>query len=396
MKNIFFLGMVSLFIDLSTHMVYPLVPMLIASLGYSSAGVFVGIIEGVSESLASLLKVFSGYVTDRYKKKKAIAFWGYFPAVIYKIVLAIAGSWVWVLIARVIDRAGKGIRTSPRDVLINESSDKKKMGSSFGLHKSLDMLGVAAGILLTFFILRSMGENAETSDLRRIFLIAIIPSVLGLCMFFFIKEKKEPREVKAKEPFWKNMRMLDRRLKIYMLAVFIFTLGKSSILFILMRAQDVGFDRLEAILLYFAYTMTASILAMPMGKLSDRIGRKKLLVPGYIIFSLCYLGFALIANQWAMAVLFVIFGVYTAMISGVERAYVSEIAPSHLKGTVLGLHATIAGLALLPASIVAGILWDNVGAEMPFFVGAALSAVAALVIILFMRSKKTPLADVVA
>lgn len=385
LKNVLFLGLVSFFIDLSTHMVYPLVPLYLVY-AFGATPVLIGVVEGVSESVASLLKVFSGYTTDRFKKKKAIAFIGYVPATIYKIMLLFAVSWVGIFAAKVVDRLGKGIRTSPRDVLISESTDKTKMGKSFGLHKALDMLGVALGILITYFVLLYMGD--DHSGFRTIFLIAIVPSVLGLCMFPFIKEKKEPRVEKGKEHFLKNFSRIDGQLKLYLLVVFLFALGNSSNVFILLRAQDIGFATTTVILLYFVYSMTASILAMPLGKLSDRIGRKKLLVPGYITFALCYFGFAFATQQWTLVAIFVAYGVYTAMISGVERAYVAEIAPEELKGTMLGLHATVAGVALLPASVIAGIMWDAISPAAPFIFGASLSLIAALILVLFMKSTK--------
>jgi len=390
MQNIFFLGMVSFFIDLSTHMVYPLVPLYLVY-RFGTPTIWIGVIEGVSESAASLLKIISGYTTDRFKKKKWLAFSGYVPAAIYKIILLTAHSWVGIFVAKVVDRLGKGIRTSPRDVLISESTDKNKLGKSFGLHKALDMLGVASGILITFFVLYFMGDDIP--GFRRIFWISLIPSVLGLCMFFFIKEKKEPRQVVAKIPFWKNVRKIDGQLKLYLLVVFLFTLGNSSNVFILLRAQSVGFETTSVILLYFLYSMTASLLAMPFGKLSDKIGRKKLLAPGYLAFTLCYLGFAFVTNQWALVAVFVLYGAYTAAISGVERAYVSEIAPPELKGTMLGLQSTVAGLALLPASIIAGVLWDTVNPAAPFILGATLSLIAALILIIFMKEKRAPLAE---
>ena len=383
-RNILFLGLVSFFIDLSTHMVYPLVPLyLVYVFGVSPA--LIGLIEGASESAASLLKVFSGYTTDRFKKKKLIAFIGYVPATIYKLMLFFSVSWVGIFAAKMIDRVGKGIRTSPRDVLISESTDKSQMGKSFGLHKALDMLGVAMGILITFFVLLFMGE--DPSSFRLIFLIAIVPSVLGLLMFFFIKEKKEARQEKSKEPFWQNFKKIDGQLKLYLFVVFLFTLGNSSNVFILLRAGTIGFSASSVILLYFIYSMVASLLAMPMGKLSDRIGRKKLLVPGYIIFSICYLGFAFATQQWALVIVFVAYGAYTAMISGVERAYVAEIAPPELKGTMLGLQATVAGIALLPASVIAGIMWEAINPAAPFILGAGLSIIAALILIIFMKNR---------
>jgi MFS family permease len=260
------------------------------------------------------------------------------------------------------------------------------MGKAFGLHKALDMLGSALGILLTFFLLRYLSV-AEDFDYKRLFAVSIIPAILGLLMFFFVKQKKNPAPPKEREPFWRNVKAIDGQLKLYLLVVFIFTLGNSSNAFILLKAKEAGFDDVNVILLYFLYTIVASILSLPLGRLSDKIGRKNLLVPGYLAFALCYFGFAFASGRILMVAVFVLYGVYTAMIMGVERAFVAEISPPHLKGTMLGLHSTLAGIALLPASIFAGLLWGAFGAEAPFIFGASLSLVAAGVLILFMRNK---------
>jgi len=376
MLNVLFLGLVSFFIDLSTHMIYPLVPLFLVSLG--ATPILIGTIEGVAESAASLLKVFSGHITDRIQRKKWLAFAGYVPALVYKIVLLVATTWVGVFAAKMIDRIGKGIRTTPRDVLIAESGGKKKLGGAFGLHKMLDMLGVGAGILLAFFIMRSVGEDFD--GFRRIFAIAIIPSVLGLAMFAFIREKKEPREIKTREPFWQNIRQIDGRLKLYLVVVFLFTLGNSSNVFLLLRAQNIGFTASGVILLYFLYSITTSLLALPMGKLSDRIGRRGLLVCGYFLFALCYIGFAFVTQRWMVVAVFVLYGMYTAFISGAEKAYVVDIAPPELKGTMLGLQATIAGVALLPASIIAGVLWERIDPAATFIFGASMALFAGIIL----------------
>lgn len=385
MLNIVFLGLVSFFTDLSTEMVYPLIPLYLTSV-FGATPVLVGLIEGIAESTASLLRVFSGYVTDRFQKKKMTAFAGYAPGILYKLALLFAGSWTGVLGARVIDRIGKGIRTAPRDVLVSESAEKDAMGKAFGVHKALDMSGAALGILATYFILRGMGD---TFDYKKAFALSMIPAAIGLCMFFFIKEKKEPRKAKSREPFWKNVGKIDGQLRLYLLVVFLFTLGNSSNTFILLRAQSTGFDTVSVILLYFIYNMIASVLSIPMGKLSDRIGRKSLLVPGYLAFSVCYLGFAFASSRWMMVAVFVLYGAYTAMIAGVERAFVAEISPPGLKGTMLGLQSTLAGVALLPASLIAGFLWDIWGPAAPFVFGAGLSLIAAFVLLVFMKNART-------
>ena len=382
MINVFFLGLVSFFTDISTDMVYPLISLFLLALGGSPA--LVGIVEGIAESLASLLKVFSGHLADKLKKKKALAVAGYATSLFYKVALILATSWVGILIARIIDRVGKGIRTAPRDALVSESADKENMGRAFGIHKAMDMAGVAIGILFTYFFLRTA---TGVSDYKRLFTISVIPALLGLIMFIFVKEKKEPQEAKTPEPFWKNIKKLDGQLKLYLLVVFIFTLGNSSNAFILIKAKDAGFNDINVVLLYFIYNMVASILSIPLGKLSDKIGRKKLLVPGYIAFALCYLGFAFAVTPVVMTAMFVIYGIYTAMTAGVERAFVAEIAPKELKGTMLGLHSTVAGIALLPASAMAGLLWNAFGAAVPFIFGAGLSILAALILLLFMKNK---------
>ena len=383
MRNIFFLGLISFFTDLSTEMVYPLIPLYLVS-SFGATPVLVGIIEGIAESMASLLKVFSGYLTDRFQKKKTIAFAGYAAGLVYKIALLFAGSWLGILGARAVDRIGKGIRTAPRDVLVSESADKDNMGKAFGFHKALDMSGAALGILIVYFILNRSGGSY---DYKKLFALSIIPAALGLCMFIFVRQKKEAVAVKKREPFWKNINKIDSQLKLYLFVVFLFTLGHASNAFFILRARAAGFDDKNAILLFFIFHITASILSMPFGKLSDRIGRKNLLVPGYAAFSICYIGFAFADSAVSMTAVFVLYGVYTAMITGVERAFVAEISPPELKGTMLGLHSTVVGIALLPASIIAGLLWHNFGPRVPFLFGAGLSLISAVLLLVFMKGR---------
>lgn len=381
MWNVFFLGLVSFFADISAEMVYPIIPLYLTS-AFGATPALIGIIEGIAESLASLLKVFSGYITDKYNKKKPIAFLGYATGLIYKIALIAASSWGGILGARVIDRIGKGIRTAPRDVMVCESADSNRMGTAFGIHKALDMAGSAIGILIAYLLLSSANG---AFDYKNLFLISIIPALLSLAMFPLIKEKKEQRIIKEREPFWKNVKKLDGQLKLYLLVAFLFTLGNSSNAFLLLRAKSVGFNDTSVILLYFIYNITASLLAIPLGKRSDQVGRKRLLVSGYIVFAAVYMGFAFAYDKIFMIALFVLYGVYTAMTTGVERAFIAEISPQELKGTMLGLHSTIVGIALLPASAIAGVLWTSFGAEIPFVFGACLSLIAAFVLIILMK-----------
>ena len=386
MLNIFLLGLVSFFSDVSTEMVYPLIPLYLTG-AFGATPVLVGLIEGIAESVASLLKVFSGYFTDRYQHKKPVAFLGYATGLIYKLTLLIASSWAGVLGARVIDRIGKGIRTAPRDVLVSESADRKSMGKAFGIHKALDMAGSALGILFAYLLLTHMGSG--TVAFKRLFLLSVVPAALGLIVLFFVKEKKQPRSL-APEPFWKRIREVNGSLKLYLLVVFIFTLGNSSNTFLLLRAKNLGYTDTNVVLLYLLFNLTAAILSVPFGRLSDRIGRKKVLVGGYLAFSFVYFGFAFATSGWMLIWVFVLYGFYSAMTAGVERAFTAEISPKALKGTMLGLLATIQGVALLPASVIAGLLWSLLGPRAPFIFGAALSLAAAMILLVLLNRKTAP------
>lgn len=372
--------------DVSTEMVYPLIPLYLTSvLGATPA--LVGVIEGIAESTASLLKVFSGYITDKYKRKKPIAFIGYATGVLYKLALIFASSWAGVLAARVVDRFGKGIRTAPRDVMVSESAAEGDMGKSFGIHKAMDMAGSAIGILLAYLLLRNLGSFS--GSYRTLFVISIIPGILALLMFALVREKREPREIRTREHFWKNMSGLDGRLKLYLFVVFVFTLGNSSNTFLLLRAKSAGFDDTNVILLYFIYNLTASVLAVPFGRLSDKAGKRNVLVCGYLVFSAVYFGFAFSDAKLSFVLLFALYGVFTSMTAGVERALVAEMSPASLKGTMLGLHSTITGIALLPASMICGFLWNSFGDSVPFVFGASMSLLSALILALFFRDKSS-------
>ena len=363
-------------------MVYPLIPIYLTSV-LGATPTLVGIVEGIAESIASLLKVFSGYISDKYNKKKPIAFAGYATGLIYKIALLFAGSWVGILVARVIDRFGKGIRTAPRDVMVSEYADNETIGKTFGIHKMLDMAGSAVGILLAYLLFSNLGNDSY----RTVFYVSMIPMVLALGMFFFVKENQEHRPIVGRVPFWKNIKQLDGRLKLYLVIAFLFSLGNSSNSFLLLRATDVGYSSTNVVLLYFVYNTVASVFAIPFGKYSDKVGRKRLLVIGYAVFSLVYFMFGFAKNSTTILIAFIIYGLYTALVTGAEKAFISEIAPKELKGTMLGLHSTLVGIALLPASVIAGLLWDGIGSYAPFVFGAVLSIMASVILQFGLRKK---------
>jgi MFS family permease len=368
-SNIVLLGLVSFFTDISTEMVYPILPLYLSSI-MGATPTIIGVIEGVAESLASVIKLFSGIIADKYGNKKRLAFLGYSSSVLNKIVILLSTTWTGVLFARIIDRFGKGIRTAPRDALIAESSNKSQLGKAFGLHKGMDLLGTAIGILLAYLIL-SKNEN----DYSKIFLFSLIPAIIGVICIIFVKDNKKKISKKTISFRWKT---LDGKLRLFFVFIFIFTLGNSSNAFILLRTYNAGFTAQNAILLYFLYNIVASILSYPMGKLSDKIGRKNILCIGYFLYGIVYFGIGLFSHKIVFIILFVVYGFYTALTTGIERALVVEKTSETQKASALGLHSAIVGIGLLPASIIAGLLWDNVGQSMPFIFGGTLAFITAI------------------
>lgn len=370
MRTILILGLVSLFTDISSEMVYPLIPLYLTStLGATPA--IVGLIEGIAESLASILKVFSGYFSDRFQKRKVLAITGYGGAALGKIFLFFSKSWGGVLLGRVVDRFGKGIRTAPRDALIADATSEKEYGKAFGLHRSMDSFGAVVGIILAYLFF-----TAGVKKFEMIFLLAVIPAAIGVILLFFVHDK--PKEHHESRPIDLRWSVLDRKLKVFLVIVFLFTLGNSSNQFLILRASDLGFTPAEAILAYLVFNMVYSLGSYPLGKLSDRVGTKKLLIGGYFFYGLVYFGFALLSAKWTVWILFGFYGLYYAMTQGVEKALIAQIAPKDQRGTLMGLHATLTGIGLLPASLIAGFLWSSLGPAIPFYFGGIAGTLAAI------------------
>ncbi|MFZ5633237.1 MAG: MFS transporter [Bacillota bacterium] len=371
MFNIILLGLVSLLTDISSEMVYPLIPLyLVNRLGATPA--VVGVIEGIAESLASLLKVFSGYYSDRFQSRKPLAIFGYGFSGLSKILYIFAASWSWVLWGRIGDRFGKGVRTAPRDALIAESADKDKMGWAFGLHRALDSLGAVIGVALAFYFI-----TAYKGDYRAVFIWSLVPALLGVACLFPVREKiaRAGGQAKRLSLSWSD---LNPRLKKFLLVVFLFALGNSSNQFLLLRAQNMGFGTSTVILLYLVFNVVYTLAAFPAGALSDRIGRRTLLVLGYTFYGVVYFGFAMVTDSVYLWLLFGLYGLYSAATEGVEKALVAEIAPAGQKATLIGLHATLVGIGLLPASMIGGLLWNYYGAGATFYFGGTLGLLAAL------------------
>ena len=386
MLNIILLGITSLLTDISSEMVYPILPIyLVTRLGVSPA--ILGLIEGVAESLASLLKVFSGFFSDKTGQRRPFAILGYASSTIGKFLLYISNSWLYVFAGRAVDRIGKGIRTAPRDALIAESSQESKRGSAFGLHRAMDTLGATIGVLWAYFLivhysgntgsLQELNRWAGRDEFKNIFLFSLIPASLGVAVLFLVREKRKTVDVLRRQLKFR-WSSLDRRLKLFLIFSFIFTLGNSSNQFLLLRAQNLGAALPKIILFYLFYNIIHAAVSYPAARLSDRLGRKKVLVSGYVFYALVYLGFALTKSVNNLWFLFGLYGLYSGFTEGVEKALVVDIAPANLRGTAIGLHATLVGAGLLPASLLAGILWKFWGAQAAFGFGSIMGMLASV------------------
>jgi len=389
-------------------MVYPLLPFyLTLRLGASPA--VLGLIEGLAESLASLLKVVSGRVSDRLRRRKGLAVLGYASSGIGKVVFYFAGTWGGVLAGRLADRFGKGVRTAPRDALVAESAPEGRRGWAFGLHRSMDTFGAAVGAFLAYWLLLRLGGGSGVSGVtaggfRPIFLIALIPAALGVAVLLWVKETGSGR---AGEPgagprggaaapapvlatsLWAAFGRLDPRLKTLLVVTGVFTLGNSSNQFLLLRVAE-GIGPAGAVLAYALFNVSYALFSWPAGWLSDRVGRQRVLIVGFLLYAVVYGGLAFGFGQgWAGSIiLFLLYGVYSALTDGVAKALVADFAPGELRATVIGLHSTIVGIGLFPASLLAGVLWSTVGPWAAFALGAVAGLAAAAGLVWFPRRKR--------
>jgi MFS family permease len=390
--NVVLTGFTSLFTDISSEMIYP---MLQAFLRFILAGQrallgpALGVIEGVAESSASLLRVFSGYYSDRIRQRKLPAIGGYGASILAKAMLLLGSlGWYFVLLSRFLDRVGKGIRTAPRDALISESTPRQFQGKAFGFQRGMDFAGATLGALAAFFLARrfmdpATGNLESLQAFYTIFLISLIPAVVGVVFLLFLKEKGRVGGKRGQRPNL-DIRGYSRNLKLFLLAQGIFTLGNSSNQFLLLRSMDMGFALSTVILMYLVFNLATTLLSAVFGSLSDRIGRRRVLMAGYGLYAAVYLAFGFIRPSagYLLWGFWLLYGVYYAMTEGIEKAFVSDIAPEGSKATALGFYHTIIGLGLLPASLLAGLLFSLLSAA-PFIFGGATALLTVAILALF-------------
>lgn len=372
-RNVIVLGIVSFFNDVASEMVYPIIPIFLTTVLGAPATV-VGLIEGIAESTASILKVFSGWLSDKLRWRKPFVITGYLLSALSKIMLGLAGSWPGVLGARFIDRFGKGARTSPRDALIAESSAATSRGRSFGFHRALDTLGAVVGPLLGLWALSALGNNY-----RLIFLLTFLPALVGAWLLLVAVQEK--RLAQTAFPVSLNWKSLNPSFKQFLLVSVIFALGNSSDAFLILRAKDLGLSVTLVVFAYVLFNLAYAIFSFPAGIVSDKIGPRRVLATGFVLFAVVYLLFGLIAQSVFLWFLFPLYGVYMALTEGVGKAYISNLVPSRNSGTAFGIYQTTIGLCTLAASLAAGLLWTYVNASAPFVFGAGTAIAAAVLFV---------------
>ncbi|MFA5499874.1 MAG: MFS transporter [Candidatus Omnitrophota bacterium] len=374
-KNIIVLSVTSFFTDISSEMLYPVIPIFLTSV-LGAPVPALGFIEGMAESTASIMKAFSGWVSDGIRKRKPFVVWGYLLSSIGKLLLFFAYAWPAVLIARFTDRLGKGVRTSPRDALLADSALAEYRGKAFGFHRAMDTLGACLGPLLALWLLIILKEN-----IRQVFLIAFIPAILSvITLVLFLKEK--PLNVTGTGSFSLS-RLFDLKkfpvpFKRFLVVSCIFAIGNSSDAFLIIRSKDVGLSLSLVILAYVVYNVSYSALSFPFGILSDKIDRKWVILGGFTVFAAVYFGFGLHATRTSIWVLFAVYGFYMAMTDGVSKAYITDMVPQESRATAIGIYYCFTGILTLFASIIAGLLWSYIGKSAPFIYGAITGVISAI------------------
>jgi MFS family permease len=378
-RNTFLLACASLFSDVSTEMLYPVLPVFLTQT-LKASGSIVGVVDGFAQATQNIVQGFSGTLSDKLQKRKSIALAGYLLAAIAKPLMGLSTVWQGVFGARLLDRLGAGTRAAPRDALIASSVDENDRGRAFGLEGFGDNLGAFLGPLLAVFFLYSLHVG-----IRAIFFLAIIPALLAFFMVLLVRE--HPAAVAAKSKIDFSLRQFPKGYWQYLLVIALFGLGNSSNSFLILQTQDIGASLETTILIYAAFNLVAALISYPAGSLSDRWGRKNILLASFAIFLIAYLGFALTQNIILIAALFVFYGAYEGIFRSVGKAFASDFVPEHLRASGIGWYSTTVGLLQLVASVVAGLLWDRVGHGAVFLYGAAFAVVGSVGLLVLSPAK---------
>jgi MFS family permease len=371
------LGIVSLLNDFSREIAVRTLPLFLANVLGVRIGI-IGLIEGIAESTATLLKLISGYLSDRFEKRKSLALWGYGFSNLTKPLLYFANSWMLVLVVRFLDRVGKGVRSAPRDALIADLTPPEMRGHAFGFNKAMDKIGGFLGLIVAASVLYLTQQ--DTIGLTResyewLVLLAVVPGLAAVAIVAWGVEER-PKASSGKAPAALVWSAMHGRFKAFIVVLTVFTLGNSSDAFLMLRAQSVGFSIIEIFLVVAAFSLVVAMTSTKAGKLSDTFGRRGLIIAGWLIYALIYFGFAFASERWHVWALYAGYGLYYGAFLGASSALVADLVPDRLRGTAYGIFNAALGVAALPASVIAGFLWDWYGPAAPFLFGAVLAVLA--------------------
>ena len=386
-RNVFAIGLVSLLNDASSEIIYPLLPIFLAnSLGASARAI--GTIEGLAESVASLLKLFAGYLSDRLAKRKSLVVAGYSVASLARPLLAFAQTWTQVLAIRLTDRVGKGIRTAPRDAMIADMVRVEQRGIAFGFHRAMDHAGAVIGPLIGYLLVILYVANTKSptrGEFSKVFLVASVPALIAVLVAIFFMRESPVKSSSGNQVKTISLRGFDSNFKRFLLVLALFTLSNSSDSFLILRAMDAGVSIAVVPLLWAAHHGMKVLSSLLGGDLSDRLGRKRLIVSGWILYAAVYAGFAYATNQASLWVLFLVYGIYFGLAEGAEKALVADLVRPEQRGTAYGLYNLAFGITVFPASFLMGTIWDWKGPTAAFLFSAFMGAAAALLLLLFVR-----------
>jgi MFS family permease len=379
-RNVWALSFVSLLNDTSSEIIYPLLPTFLAlTLGASPFAI--GAIEGIAESTASLLKLFSGYLSDKFNSRKLPVFIGYALASITRPFLAFVSTWQQVLFVRLTDRVGKGIRGAPRDALLAAEVPYEKRGLAFGFNRAADHLGAVFGPVVASILLWIFAENPNyptVQEYQSVFLLASVPIAVGLFVIVFFVKEDGKTEIDEQPPIKLSLKEFDGNFKRFLVVIALFTLSNSTDAFLLLRAGEAGIAPPLLPILWMVLHFSKVVSSLIGGSLSDKFGRKKLIFSGWILYALVYLGFAFVNEAWQAWALFAIYGVYFGLTEGAEKALVADLVPAKKRGTAFGLYNLAFGITVFPASLLLGGIWNWYGASYAFVFSAGLSILAAV------------------
>jgi len=373
-SGVIVLGVISLLTDLSSEMIYPLLPLFITTV-LGGTAISVGLIEGTAESIASLLKAISGAWTDRIRRRKPFVLWGYGLAGAVRPLIGLAGSWITVFILRFLDRVGKGLRTAPRDAMIADLTKPETRGTAFGFHRSMDHLGAATGPIIAAFLLKYAGVS-----LRHVFFLATIPAaIVVLLILFRVKEPavavKVPKE--SEEVSWRS---LSGSYRYFLGTVFIFGFANTSDAFLLLLLSTSGVTPAAVALIWAAHHLVKTLSTYAGGRLADSIPRKTMIMGGWFLYAVLYSGFALAESRAAIITLFLVYGLYFGLSEPAEKAMVTDLTSRHVRGTAFGYYHAVLGMTALPANILFGWLWKTAGREITFLIAVAPALIASILL----------------